>query len=70
MFALYVPLCRRYYKIAKEEDDLGGWWLVVAIRVGLAVLTRQGIVERGCRMGEYGVNLKTYLESRILLSLD
>jgi hypothetical protein len=79
MFALYIPLCERYYRIiclekkrrerggGDEEEDsnndcLEGWWLVVGIRVGLAALTHQGIVERGCNIEEYSDDFGRFWE--------
>jgi hypothetical protein len=54
MMVLYLPLCRRYYGIEKDEK-LHGWWSVVIIRVCLAALTYQGLVERGCDgLANYG----------------
>ena len=61
MFALYVPLCKRYYAIKKKRDDLSGWWQVLLIRVGLAVLTYKGIEQRGCDLLNYGEYFKLFM---------
>ena len=60
MMALYIPLCRRYYRI-EHDENLHGWWSVVIIRVGLAALTYRGLAERGCDdITSYGATVQNF----------
>lgn len=62
MLALYIPLCKRYYSIKRGQDDLRGWWMVVGIRVLMAFLTYEGLIERGCQMKDYKHNFVTFMK--------
>ena len=64
LLALYVPLCIRYYRIQRGWDNLGGWWMVVGIRVLMGLLTYRGLEERGCRHGDYTEHLSTFWDQQ------
>lgn len=65
MMALYMPLCHRYYRI-EHDVKLSGWWSVVIIRVGLAALTYQGLVERGCDdLANFGSTAKKFWDIQV-----
>lgn len=62
LFACYVPLCKRYYKIIVSHDDLNGWWMVVAVRVVMFLLTYKGLQLRGCRLSDYTDNFGNFMK--------
>jgi hypothetical protein len=61
LFFCYIPLCRRYYRIVFGHDDLEGWWIIVGIRVIMALLVYKGLDQRGCRMDDYKDNFSSFI---------
>lgn len=62
-FGFFLPIGYRYIGLLRGTDKTSSrWWIVVLMRVGLAVTTHYNLSYRGCQWCEYGQHVSKIVD--------